>query len=183
MDTPVGFAPLYVRGGSVVPMLVEAALPSAESSDGESGRQGAGQQGLLELLVAPAKAGGVAAGELFLDDFEGLDTVGTAASVHLTFTAASSKLVANVSHVSTGAALEESAADSAARSLFAVDTVKVLGVRAGSVSKVSLSVAGAQPVAVPSSQWSVGAQGLTVSGLLGASIKSGSGGVAFELSW
>ena len=89
----------------------------------------------------------------------------------------------NVSHVSTGAALGESAADSAARSLFAVDTVKVLGVRAGSVSKVSLSVAGAQPVAVPSNQWSVGAQGLTVSGLLGASIKSGSGGVAFELSW
>lgn len=100
VSTPVGFAPLYIRGGGVIPMLMSSAHPrsthgeetvgggggSVGSSVGKGG-QGAGGAsagaaaaaavvGGLELVVALShKESGTASGSIFLDDGVSIDTL------------------------------------------------------------------------------------------------------------
>lgn len=184
MDTPIGYVPLYVRGGSIVPMLLPVALPSKVDLAATRAASGAATNataGVLELIAALDGPASTCTGELFLDDFATLHTVGTATAVHVVFSIAASKLVANVSHASSGSSLNAEHGV-AGRTLYAVDTVQVWGIKQGSVSKVTLSIRGAAPSAVPKSQWKVTSKGLQISGLEGASIKGG-GGIAFELKW
>jgi hypothetical protein len=102
MPTPVGEAPLYVRGGSVLPLLVDAMLPSAPPPPPSSSSSfSSGLPAGLQLLVALDQLGsaGRASGKVFVDDFESLRTVEAGRYLLVEFAVVrGSRLASNVSH-------------------------------------------------------------------------------------
>ena len=196
MATPVVDAPLYVKGGSIIPLLIPEMVVPATTDDSvpqEAVSAAAVANGGLSLLVAldhkaaedgtgaAAAAAAAAAGEIFLDDFKSLKTVERGQYLHATFIASGSKLIANVTHAAPAALT--AASKPLRRDIHSVDTVTVWGVAPGAVSKVRLSVAGGAAVALPRKQWEQAARGqLRVTGLVGATLLVGAG-EAFVLSW
>ena len=159
MATPVVDAPLYVKGGSIIPLLIPEMVVPATTDDSvpqEAVSAAAVANGGLSLLVAldhkaaedgtgAAAAAAAAAGEIFLDDFKSLKTVERGQYLHATFIASGSKLIANVTHAAPAALT--AASKPLRRDIHSVDTVTVWGVAPGAVSKVRLSVAGGAAVA------------------------------------
>ena len=190
MATPVVDAPLYVKGGSIIPLLIpEMVVPATTDSIPQAVSAAAVANGGLSLLVAlnhkaadgTGAAAAAAAGEIFLDDFKSLKTVESGQYLHATFIASGSKLIANVTHAAPAALT--AASKPLRRDIHSVDTVTVWGVAPGAVSKVRLSVAGGAAVPLPRKQWEQAAKGqLRVTGLVGATLLVGAG-EAFVLSW
>jgi hypothetical protein len=76
LSTPVARAPLFVRGGTVVPMLVDPLDATESRSGGGGGGVSGGGGGGLELLVTLSKKEiGTAKGSLFVDDGVSTDTL------------------------------------------------------------------------------------------------------------
>ena len=160
MHTPILDAPLYVRGGSIIPMLPPAALPSA-------GDDTAAATGGVQLVVAldAQGASGKAEGVIFVDDMTSLKTVEAGNYLTVAFAATGSKLNSTVTH-----------AGAAGKTLSKIQSVEVWGVST-SVAKVMVTVAG-KVTEVPKGQWTSAKGSLHVSGLMNVSMLQ-----PFELAW
>lgn len=191
MDTPVVDAPLYVRGGSIVPMLVSGMLPSASNKDSETDNEPSdtdmhastlARRPGLELLIALDQQGidGRATGSLFMDDFESLRTVDDGKYLLVDFSVALSKLTSNVSHAPASGTLDlrSHGIGSQDRDVRAIESVEVWGVNAA-VSNVTLAIGGSgRPVVVPKAQWTHDKSVLRVTSLVNVSLMQ-----PFELAW
>ena len=126
VSTPIEYAPLYFRGGAIIPMLT---LPDKLPGKAKS----------LELLIALSHPeSGTAAGSIFLDDGVSIDTLAPGKNIQATFTVGDRRLtsMAKTQHV------DEASEGVKTYYPAVVNRVTVLGVRIG-ITELVLTEIGA----------------------------------------